>query len=72
VDQTDYNQKNSLWICSDHGDIEFKQLCIAGCVENGKQDDSCAENEAAEAAADAAEEAALAARKREIGKVWVA
>ena len=51
VNQNDYNQKNSLWSCGDNGDIEFKQLCRTGCVDNGKDDDACNEDEAVEAAA---------------------
>lgn len=70
---TDYHEKHSLWSCGDHGDIEFKQLCMLGCVDNGKQDDFCLENEATEIAVDGAEEGVAAtARKRDIGNVWVA
>ncbi|KAG9229782.1 hypothetical protein BJ875DRAFT_522018 [Amylocarpus encephaloides] len=68
VNQTDYNEKNSLWICVAQGGIEFKELCVGGCLGNGKKDDSCGENKAAEEGAKAAE----AARKREIGIVWAA
>ncbi|KAK0117668.1 hypothetical protein ONS95_011997 [Cadophora gregata] len=72
ITRSDYHQKNSLWSCGDHGDIEFKQICEVGCFDNGTDDDACLENEAAEAAADAAEEVAVAAaRKRDVGNVWV-
>ncbi|TVY56204.1 hypothetical protein LCER1_G003553 [Lachnellula cervina] len=60
---TDYNENQSLWSCEGSGAIVFKQLCLAGCVGNGKNDDSCLENDAAEAAADA---------KRNVGLSWTA
>lgn len=69
------NENMSLWTCLDHGDISLKQICTAGCLDNGKNDDSCAEQEAAQAAGDAAGDAAegaAAARKRETGMTWIA
>ncbi|KAI1196235.1 hypothetical protein F5X97DRAFT_220272 [Nemania serpens] len=39
----DYNIKNSLWTCIDHGDIQFKELCSVGCIGGDKSDDYCSE-----------------------------
>ncbi|TVY25252.1 hypothetical protein LHYA1_G006993 [Lachnellula hyalina] len=54
----------SLWTCLEHGDISFIQYCATGCLGNGNNDDSCTDDAAADAAAEAA--------KRDVGIAWVA
>ncbi|TVY31705.1 hypothetical protein LOCC1_G008511, partial [Lachnellula occidentalis] len=56
---TDQYRDASLWTCLEHGDISLIQYCATGCLGNGKKDDSCVDD----AAADAAVEAAAAKRE---------
>ncbi|KAH7403712.1 hypothetical protein BKA64DRAFT_744264 [Cadophora sp. MPI-SDFR-AT-0126] len=62
MDESNHNIQQSLWACGEHGDINLIRLCGAGCLDNTKQDDTCGEEEAAEAAAEL---------KRDIAVDWV-
>ncbi|KAI0448746.1 hypothetical protein F5B21DRAFT_496539 [Xylaria acuta] len=42
VTPEDYNIKNSLWACVDHGEIVFSDLCTVGCVGGDSKEDYCA------------------------------
>jgi hypothetical protein len=53
------HEQQSLWACTEHGDITFLQMCAAGCIGGTGEDDYCTEDKAAEAAAGAKRDIAL-------------